>query len=68
MTIEIRERLRGSRLRSDCRSTALRRKSAASCSFDQSDPIQQQIAWRWDNLRPLPAAVNLGKGTKAPDL
>ena len=39
----------------------------ALAGFDQSDPTWQRIAWRWDNLRPLPAAANLGKGTKSPD-
>ena len=36
-------------------------------SFDLTDPAQQRIAFRWDNLRPLPAAANLSKSAKAPD-
>ena len=39
----------------------------ALAGFDQSDPTWQRIACRWDNLRPLPVAVNRGKGTKSPD-
>lgn len=35
-------------------------------SFDHSNPEQQRIAWRWDNLRPLPASVNLSKKDRLP--
>ena len=38
----------------------------ALAGFNQSDPTWQRIAWRWDNLRPLPAAVNRSKGTSPP--
>jgi hypothetical protein len=36
-------------------------------SFDLTDPAQQRIAFRYDNLRPLPVAVNLSKHNSAPD-
>ncbi len=36
-------------------------------SFNLNDPAEQRQAFHYGNLRPLPAAVNLTKSTKAPD-